>query len=85
MVAPGLNALSDAAAKNLIEYVHQGGHLVLGQRSVMKDEDNGLQPQRQPGPLAPSWVGELSSSTRSIRVAVSKESPARQSKLWAEC
>jgi beta-galactosidase len=52
VVAAGLNVLSDAAAKNLIEYVRQGGHLVLGQRSAMKDEDNGLQPQRQPGPLA---------------------------------
>ena len=59
MVAPGLNVLSDAAAKNLIDYVRHGGHLVLGQRSAMKDEDNGLQPQRQPGPLAELLGGRV--------------------------
>ncbi len=52
VVAPGLNVLSDAAAKNLIAYVQGGGHLVLGQRSAMKDDDNTLEPERQPGPLA---------------------------------
>jgi beta-galactosidase len=30
VVAPGLNVLSEAAAKNLSDYVKQGGHLVLG-------------------------------------------------------
>ena len=51
VVAPGLNVLTDADAKKLIQYVNNGGHLVLGQRSAMKDNDNGLWPQRQPGPL----------------------------------
>jgi beta-galactosidase len=51
VVAPGLNVLSDTAAKNLADYVRSGGHLVLGQRSALKDDDNGLQPDRQPGPL----------------------------------
>ena len=59
VVAPGLNVLSDAAAKNLIAYVRGGGHLVLGQRSAMKDEDNGLQPERQPGPLADLLGGRV--------------------------
>jgi len=52
VIAPGLNVLSDAAAKNLIAFVQGGGHLVLGQRSAMKDDDNTLEPERQPGPLA---------------------------------
>ena len=52
VVAPGLEVLSDEAAKNLIAYVQNGGHLVLGQRSAMKNEDNGLQTERGPGPLA---------------------------------
>jgi beta-galactosidase len=52
VVAPALNVLTPEAAKNLEAYVRGGGHLVLGQRSAMKDEDNGLFPQRQPGPLA---------------------------------
>ena len=52
VVAPALNVLTPAAAKNLEDYVRGGGHLVLGQRSGMKDQDNTLQVQRQPGPLA---------------------------------
>ena len=52
VVAPALNLLTPEAVKNLESYVHGGGHLVLTQRSAMKDEDNSLFPQRQPGPLA---------------------------------
>ena len=52
VLAPALNVLTPAAAQNLKAYVEAGGHLVLGQRSAMKDEDNSLYPQRQPGPLA---------------------------------
>ncbi len=59
VVAPGLNVLSDAEAKNLIDYVQQGGNLVLGQRSAMKDIDNALQINRQPGPLAPMLGGRV--------------------------
>ncbi len=59
VIAPGLNVLSDAAAKNLAEYVRGGGHLVLGQRSAMKDDDNGLQPARQPGPLGELLGGRV--------------------------
>ncbi len=53
VVAPALNVLTPAAAANLEAYVRGGGHLVLTQRSAMKDEDNTLFPQRQPGPLLP--------------------------------
>jgi beta-galactosidase len=53
VVAPGLNVLPDGVARRLIEYVQQGGHLVLGPRSGMKDEYNSLQTARQPGPLEP--------------------------------
>jgi beta-galactosidase len=59
VVAPGLNVLSDAEAKNLIEYVKQGGNLVLGQRSGMKNVDNGLQTERQPGPLVELLGGRV--------------------------
>ena len=52
VVAPALNVLSTRAASNLEAYVRGGGHLVLTQRSALKDEDNSLYPQRQPGPLA---------------------------------
>ena len=52
VVAPGLNVLPQATADRLIAYVRGGGHLLLGPRSGMKNEDNGLNVQLQPGPLA---------------------------------
>jgi beta-galactosidase len=52
VVAPALNLVTPEAARNLEDYVRGGGHLVLTQRSAMKDQDNSLYPQRQPGPLA---------------------------------
>lgn len=51
VVAPALNVLPQATAERLIAYVKQGGHLVLGPRSGMKDEYDALWPNRQPGPL----------------------------------
>jgi beta-galactosidase len=59
VVAPALNLLTDAQANNLMDYVRAGGHLVLGQRSAMKNDDNGLQPERQPGPLAGMLGGRV--------------------------
>lgn len=53
VVAPGLNVIPEQLGKHLIEYVEQGGHLVLGPRSGMKDAWNALWPMRQPGPLEP--------------------------------
>ncbi len=52
VVAPGLNVLPQATAAKLLRYVTEGGHLLLGPRSGMKNEDDGLQPEQQPGPLA---------------------------------
>jgi len=59
VVAPGLAVLTDEDAKNLIAYVNNGGHLVLGQRTGMKNEDNGLQTERGPGPLATLLGGRV--------------------------
>ena len=50
-MAPALNALPQAIADRLVAYVKQGGHLVLGPRTGMKDQYDALQPERQPGPL----------------------------------
>ena len=85
VVAPGLNVLSEAAAKNLMEYVQGGGHLVLGQRSAMKDEDNGLQTQRQPGPLAALLGGRVEQYYALTEpVPVDGNWGAGESRLWAE-
>ncbi len=51
VVAPALNVLPQATADHLMAYVQQGGHLVLGPRSAMKNEFDALWPNRQPGPL----------------------------------
>jgi beta-galactosidase len=52
VIAPSLTVLPDSLARRLLAYAHAGGHLVLGPRSGLKDEYNGLNPQRQPGLLA---------------------------------
>jgi beta-galactosidase len=52
VIAPGLNVLTQAEADNLTHYLKGGGHLVLAQRSAMKDDNSSRWPQRQPGPLA---------------------------------
>jgi len=49
VAAPSLNVLPKDLADHLLDYVRNGGHLVLGPRSGMKDEFNALLPQRQPG------------------------------------
>ena len=85
VVAPGLNVLSDAAAKNLIDYVQQGGHLVLGQRSAMKDDDNGLQTERQPGPLASLLGGRVEQYyALTDPVPLDGKFGSVQGNLWAE-
>jgi beta-galactosidase len=85
VVAPGLNVLSDAAAKNLAEYVRSGGHLVLGQRSAMKDDDNGLQPDRQPGPLGELLGGRVEQYYALINpVPVEGQWGTGESPFWAE-
>jgi beta-galactosidase len=85
IVAPGLNVLSDAAAKNLIAYVRGGGHLVLGQRSGMKDDNNSLQPERQPGPLAALLGGRVEQYyALTAPIPVSGNWGTGECPLWAE-
>jgi beta-galactosidase len=85
VVAPGLNVLSDAAAQNLIAYVRQGGHLMLGQRSGMKTDDNGLQTARQPGPLVPLLGGRVEQYYALINpVPIDGSWGLGQDQLWAD-
>jgi beta-galactosidase len=80
-----LNVLSSAAAKNLLTYVNSGGHLVLGQRSGMKDEDNSLWPQRQPGPLVEALGGRIEQYyALENSVAVGGKWGDGTTQLWAE-
>jgi beta-galactosidase len=85
VVAPGLNVISDAVAKNLSDYVKQGGHLVLGQRSGMKDEDNSLQRERQPGPLVELLGGRVEQYYALLTpVPADGQFGASQARFWAE-
>lgn len=85
VVAPGLNVISDASAKNLIQYVKNGGHLVLGQRTGMKTSDNALQPERQPGPLASLLGARVEAYYALLDPApVSGQFGPNTSRLWAE-
>jgi beta-galactosidase len=59
VLAPDLNVISKDLAAHLLAYVQQGGHLLLGPRSGMKDEHNSLNVARQPGPLAPALGGRV--------------------------
>ena len=85
VVAPGLNVLTDVAVKNLINYVNSGGHLVLGQRSAIKDDDNGLWTQRQPGPLTDLLGGRVEQYYALVdAVPVDGKWGAGEGQLWAE-
>jgi beta-galactosidase len=57
--APSLNVISKDLAAHLLAYVQQGGHLLLGPRSGMKDEHNALNIERQPGPLVAPLGGRV--------------------------
>jgi beta-galactosidase len=85
VVAPALNVLTPEAAKNLEAYVRDGGHLVLGPRSAMKDEDNSLWPQRQPGPLV-SLLGARVEQFYALdtTVPVTGDWGSGEDTLWAE-
>jgi beta-galactosidase len=90
VVAPGLAVLTDEAAKNLITYVQNGGHLVLGQRAGMKDGDNSLQPHRGPGPLTDILGGRVEQfyavddADPNAVVPVEGKWGNTTSKIWAE-
>jgi beta-galactosidase len=85
VIAPALNLLTDQQAKNLIDYVHNGGHLVLTQRSAMKTVDNALQPQRQPGPLVPLLGGRVEQFyALDTTIPVSGEWGSGPTNTWAE-
>ena len=84
VVAPGLNMLTEEDAKNLTQYINNGGHLVLGQRSAMKDADNGLWPQRQPGALTDLLGGRVEQYYALVEPApIEGKWGTGESPLWA--
>jgi beta-galactosidase len=59
VVAPDLCLIPKERAAHLVEYVNNGGHLVLGPRSGLKDDFNALLTIRQPGYLAEALGGQV--------------------------
>ncbi len=59
VLAPDLNVISPQLAAHLLAYVQQGGHLLLGLRSGMKNEYDALNAERQPGPLVGPLGGRV--------------------------
>jgi beta-galactosidase len=85
VVAPALNVISAKEAEHLSDYVRQGGHLVLGPRSGMKDDYNALWPERQPGPLT-NLLGARVEQFYALDqpVTLSGEIGSGQANIWAE-
>ena len=59
VVAPDLYLIPKERAEHLAAYVQNGGNLILGPRSGLKDEFNALLPIRQPGYLAEPLGGQV--------------------------
>ncbi|MGA7157985.1 MAG: beta-galactosidase [Acidobacteriaceae bacterium] len=85
VIAPALNLIDDQQAHNLIDYVRNGGHLVLTQRSGMKNIDNGLNTERQPGPLVPLLGGRVEQFyALDTTIPISGAWGSGPTKVWAE-
>jgi len=85
VVAPALNVLPQSVADHLLAYVKQGGHLVLGPRSGMKDGYNALNPQRQPGPLADALGANVSQFyALDANVPIAGDAGSGTANIWAE-
>jgi beta-galactosidase len=83
--APALNVLPKATADRLIAYVEQGGNLLLGPRSGMKDEFDRLNTQLQPGPLRDLLGGHVEQFYALVdEVPVAGDLGSGSAKTWAE-
>ena len=85
VLAPDLNVISKDLAAHLLTYVKQGGHLLLGPRSGMKDEHNSLNVERQPGPLAAQLGGRVEQYyALESRIPIEGAIGSGTASLWAE-
>lgn len=85
VVAPDLNVLPEDLAQHLREYVRNGGNLVLGPRSGMKDQFNALLPQRQPGYLVDTLGGRVQQYYALEKdLPISGDWGSGEASVWAE-
>jgi len=79
-----LNVISNDLAAKLLAYVQQGGHLLLGPRSGMKNEFDALQPERQPGPLVEALGGRVEQYYALDQPLAIRGSGDATADIWAE-
>lgn len=85
VVAPSLNVMPKDLADHLAEYVRNGGHLVLGPRSGMKDDSNALLTQRQPGYLEDALGGRVEQYYALVKdFPVAGDWGSGEVSIWAE-
>jgi beta-galactosidase len=86
VVAPALNVMPEATAQHLADYVNNGGHLVIGTRTGMKDEYNALLPSRQPGTTLNKLLGGdvVEFYALENNVPVDGQFGKGEAKVWAE-
>lgn len=86
VVVPALNVMPEAIAQHLVEYVNNGGHLVLGARTGLKDEYNALLPSRQPGFALSKLLGGHVVEFYALEkpIPVSGKLGSGEAKVWAE-
>jgi beta-galactosidase len=85
VLAPHLHLLDEVLTEQLTRFVEQGGHLLLGARSGMKNTANALLPTLQPGSLAEflgAQVREFYALDAAVPVAGSWGNGTAQ--IWAE-
>ncbi len=86
VIAPNLHTLNDALADRLRAFVENGGHLVIGTRSIVKDTYNMLLHSRPPGPLS-DLTGATVREFYSLLNPVTVENDAIEgghAHIWAE-
>jgi beta-galactosidase len=85
VLAPSLNVISAGLGRQLADYVHEGGHLILGPRSGMKDEFDRLDTHRQPGPLVDALGGRVEQYyALDETLTVAGEIGAGTASIWGE-
>ncbi|OLV17235.1 beta-galactosidase [Deinococcus marmoris] len=85
VVAPHLHGLTPEIYEHLSSYLRGGGHLIIGPRSGVKDDDNALLPSKQPGKLA-EWAGVEVEQYFSLHqpAAIVGMLGSGQASIWAE-